>query len=71
MMKLSSMGKNRPMSIDIHSDLLRSDLTAALPEVEALDESETTSWVETAVTALAAAIAVLLVSFVSVVTAFA
>jgi hypothetical protein len=71
MMKLSSTGKNRPMSIDIHSDLLRSDLTAALPEVEALDESEATSWVETAVTALAAAIAVLLVSFVSVVTAFA
>jgi hypothetical protein len=76
MMKLSSTGENRPMAIDIHSDLIRSDLLrsdlAARPEVEALDdESEKTSWVETVVTVVAAAIAVLLVSFVSVITAFA
>jgi len=77
MMKLSSTGEHRPMSIDIHSDLIRSnlhrsDLAATLPEVEVRDDgSEPTSWVETAVTVLAAAIAVLFVSFVSVVTAFA
>ncbi|MGP0089554.1 MAG: hypothetical protein ACLPKB_06290 [Xanthobacteraceae bacterium] len=63
------------MSIDIHSDLIGSDLTGLAPprpEVEAFDDgSEPTSWVETAVTVVAAAVAVLLVSFVSVITAFA
>lgn len=61
------------MSIDIHhSDLMRSDLVPTRPEVEALDDgNETASMVETIVTVMAAAIAVLLVSFVSVVTAFA
>ena len=65
------------MAIDIHSDLIRSDLlhsdlAATRPEVEALDdESETPSWVETVVTVVVAAIAVLFVSYVSVLTAFA
>jgi hypothetical protein len=76
MMKLSSTGENRPMSIDIHSDLIHPDLIrsglATPPAVDVLDdESDTPSWVETVVTVVAAAIAVLFVSFVSVVTAFA
>jgi hypothetical protein len=81
MMKLSSTGENRPMAIDIHSDLIHPDLIrsdlirsdlATPSAVDALDdESDTPSWVETVVTAVAAAIAVLFVSFVSVVTAFA
>ena len=72
MMKASSTGENRPMSIDIHPSLLHADLAAAAsPEANALDEGNEAGWVETTVTAVAAAIAVLLVSFVSVVTAFA
>jgi hypothetical protein len=75
MMKLSSTGENRPMSIDIHSaqsPLIHSDLAGTLPKAEAFDDqSETTSLLEMVVTAVAAAIAVLFVSFVSVMTAFA
>jgi len=65
------------MSIDFHPHLLRSDVlpsdAAATPAgLEARDEeSDAAGWVETTVTALAAAIAVLFVSFVSVVTALA
>jgi|HubBroStandDraft_4_1064222.scaffolds.fasta_scaffold1853419_1 hypothetical protein len=71
MMKLSSTGENRPMSIDVHPDLRRSNLAATSPETEALDDgSEARGWVETTVTALAAAIAVLFVSYVAVITAF-
>ena len=59
------------MSIDVHPDLRRSNLAATSPETEALDDgSEARGWVETTVTALAAAIAVLFVSYVAVITAF-